>query len=205
MPVGRPFVQVGARAGDTGPVSFLFGGARGREDPELAAGNRRTAVHYARDVNDQRTLADDRPPIRRGRHWTWLGVAVVVLAVLGFTQGRGGDAVPLTADCDSPAIGVEHSVVDAGTPLRYRLTGPDDTSYVVTLDGTPVRGDAGSTVSYTDTAAGPALRLQQCLSPTLLVAAPAGDGPHRLAVLALAADGRTREVADTTVTVQGTR
>ncbi|MEU2350377.1 hypothetical protein [Modestobacter sp. NPDC049651] len=186
-------------------MSFLFGGVRGREDPELAAGNRRSAVHYARDINDQRTLADDRPPIRRGRHWTWLGVAVVVLGVLGFTQGRSGDAVPLTADCDSPAIAVEHSVVDAGTPLRYRLTGPDDASYVVTVDGAPVRGDAGSTVSYTDTPAGPALQLQQCLSPTLVVAAPAGDGPHRLAVLALAADGSTREVADTTVTVQGTR
>jgi len=187
-------------------VSFLFGGVRGREDPELRTGNRRTAVHYARDVNDERTLAGgDRPPIRRGRHWMWLGVAVLVLAVLGFTQGRGGSEVPLTADCSSAAVAVEHSVVDAGDPLRYRITGPDAPSYVVTLDGAPVRGDAGSTVAYTDTPAGPALRLQQCLSPTLLVAAPAGDGPHRLAVLALAADGSTREVADTTLTVEGTR
>jgi hypothetical protein len=85
------------------------------------------------------------------------------------------------------------------------LTGPDDTDFVVTLDGAAVRGDAGSTVSYTATAAGPALRLQQCVSPTLLLAAPAGDGPHQLAVLAVADDGTTTPAAEVTVTVSGTR
>jgi hypothetical protein len=49
------------------------------------------------------------------------------------------------------------------------------------------------------------VRLQQCLSPTLLLAAPAGDGPHELAMLRLAADGTTRQVAAVTVTVSGTR
>jgi hypothetical protein len=186
-------------------VSFIFGGVRGREDPELAAGNHRTRMHYARDINDERALADDRPVIRRSRNWTWLAVAVVVMAVLGFAGSRGAEDVPLTADCTTPAIGVASSQVTAGQPLRYRLTGPGDTDYVVTLDGAPVRGDAGSTVSYAQTAAGPALRLQQCLSPTLLLAAPAGDGPHELAVLRLAGDGTTEQVATTTVTVSGTR
>jgi hypothetical protein len=186
-------------------VSFLFGGARGREDPELKAGNRRTAVHYARDINDERTLAGERAPIRRSRHWLWLGIAALVLGVLAATHGRGGTDVPLTASCTTPAVAVESSVVDAGDPLRYRLTGPDDVRYVVTLDGAPVRGDAGSTVQYTETTAGPALQLQQCLSPTLLLAAPAGNGAHRLALLELAGDGSTRQVADTTVTVHGTR
>jgi hypothetical protein len=186
-------------------MSFIFGGVRGREDPELVAGNRRSRLHYARDVNDERALADDRPTIRRGRNWTWLAVAVVVMAVLGFAGSRGADEVPLTADCDTPAIGVASSEVTAGQALRYRLTGPDDTDYVVTLDGAPVRGDAGSTVSYTETAAGPALRLQQCLSPTLLLAAPAGDGPHELTMLRLAEDGTIAQVATTTVTVTGTR
>ena len=183
----------------------MFGGVRGREDPELAAGNRRTRLHYARDVNDQRALADDTPPIRRGRNWTWFVVAAVVMAVLGFAGSRGAEEVPLTADCATPAIAVASSEVTAGEALRFRLTGPDDTDYVVILDGAPVRGDAGSTVSYTQTAAGPALRLQQCLSPTLLLAAPAGDGPHQLALLRLAADGTTREVAAVPVTVSGTR
>ena len=113
-------------------------------------------------------------------------MAVVVLAVLGFVGSRGGEEVPITADCTTPAIAVASSEVTAGQALRYRLTGPDDTDYVVTLDGAPVRGDAGSTVSYTPTAAGPALQLQQCLSPTLLLAAPAGDGPHQLAMLRVA-------------------
>jgi hypothetical protein len=186
-------------------VSFVFGGVRGREDPELAAGNRRTRMHYARDVNDQRALADDRPTIRRGRNWTWLGLAVVVMAVLGFAGSRGAEEVPLTADCSTVAIGVSSSAVTAGQPLRYRLTGPDDVDYVVTLDGAPVRGNAGSTVAYTPTAAGPALRLQQCLSPTLLLATPAGDGPHELSVLRVGADGSTEQVATTTLTVSGTR
>jgi hypothetical protein len=186
-------------------VSFIFGGVRGRADPELAAGNRRTRMHYARDVNDERALADDTPTIRRSRNWTWLAVAVVVMAVLGFAGSRGAEDVPLTADCSTPAIGVASSQVTAGQPLRYRLTGPDDVDYVVTLDGAPVRGDAGSTVSYTQTAAGPALQLQQCLSPTLLLAAPAGDGPHELELLRLAVDGSTTQVAATTVTVSGTR
>ena len=185
-------------------MSFIFGGVRGREDPELAAGNRRPALHYARDVNDERVLADDRPTIRRGNHWVWLAVAVVVLGVLGFAGSRGADAVPLTADCDTPAIGVQSSQVTAGQTLRYRLTGPDDAAYVVTVDGTPVRGDAGSTVSYTQTPAGPALELQQCLSPDLAIAAPAGDGPHEIAMLRLAGDGSTTTVATTTVQVTGT-
>ena len=186
-------------------MSSFFGGVRGREDPELAAGNRRTRLHYARDVNDQRALADDTPPIRRGRNWTWFVVAAVVMAVLGFAGSRGAEEVPLTADCATPAIAVASSEVTAGEALRFRLTGPDDTDYVVTLDGAPVRGDAGSTVRYTQTAAGPALRLQQCLSPTLLLAAPAGDGPHELALLRLAEDGSTAQVAVVTVTVSGTR
>jgi hypothetical protein len=186
-------------------VSFIFGGVRGREDPELVAGNRRSRMHYARDVNDERALADDRPTIRRSRNWTWLAVAVVVMGALGFAGSRGAQDVPITADCATPGIAVASSAVTAGQPLRYRLTGPDDTDYVVTLDGAPVRGDAGSTVSYTETAAGSALQLQQCLSPTLLLAAPAGDGPHELALLRLAADGSTTPAATTTVQVSGTR
>jgi hypothetical protein len=186
-------------------VSFIFGGVRGREDPELTAGNRRTRLHYARDVNDERALADDRPPIRRGRNWTWLAIAVVVMAVLGFAGSRGPADVPLTAQCDDPWIAVASSEVTAGEPLRFRLTGADDTDYVVTLDGTPVRGNAGSTVTYTQTPAGPALRLQQCLSPTLVLATPAGDGPHELAMLRVAADGTARLAATTTLTVTGTR
>ncbi|SDY25091.1 hypothetical protein SAMN05661080_02834 [Modestobacter sp. DSM 44400] len=186
-------------------MSFIFGGVRGREDPELKAGNRRTQLHYARDINDERVLADDRPPIRRGRHWTWLALAAVALAVLAFAGSRGTEDVPLTADCDTPAIGVATSAVTAGQALRFRLTGPDGVPYVVTLDGVPVRGDAGSTVAYTESPAGPQLELQQCLSPTLLLAAPAGDGPHQLAMLAVADDGTTSPVAEVTVTVSGTR
>jgi hypothetical protein len=186
-------------------MSSLFGGVRGREDRERAAGDRGSRLHYARDVNDQRALADDRPTIPRSRNWMLLAVTVVVLAVLGLAGGRGAEEVPLTAHCTSPRIAVASSQVAAGQALRFRLTGADDTDYVVTLDGAPVRGDAGNTVSYTTTPAGPALRLQQCLSPTLRLAAPAGDGPHELAVLRVGTGGATEQVAATTLTVTGTR
>jgi len=180
-------------------------GFRRRGEAERVAADRSTRRHYARDVNDERALADDRPTIRRSRNWTWLAVTVVVLAVLAFANTRGASDVPITADCTGPRIAVETSQVTAGQPLRFRLTGPDDTDLVVTLDGAPVRGDAGNTVTYTPTDAGPALRLQQCLSPTLLLAAPAGDGPHELTLLQLGADGATTPVASVVVTVTGTR
>jgi len=186
-------------------MSSPFGGVRRRGDAERAAADRSSRMHYARDVNDQRTLADERAPIRRGRNWTWLVVAAVVMAVLAFASSRGAEDVPLSADCDSPRIAVQSSVVTAGQPLQFRLTGPDEADYVMTLDGEPVRGDAGNTVTYTDTAAGPALQLAQCLSPTLRVAAPAGDGPHELAALRVAADGTTEQIAAVTVTITGTR
>ncbi|WP_448626544.1 hypothetical protein [Geodermatophilus sp. URMC 64] len=186
-------------------MSFIFGGVRGRSDPELEAANRRHRLRMARDINDVRTLNDpDGTGPRRGRHWILLAVVAAVMGGLAVAAG-GEDDVPITADCATPGISVASSQVTAGTALRFRLTGPDDTRYVVTVDGEPVRGDAGSTVDYTQTSAGPALELRQCLSPTLVVAAPAGDGPHELALLEVAGDGTAREVTAVTVTVTGTR
>ena len=186
-------------------MSFLFGGARGREDPELKAGNRRYRQHIARDINDERTLASGgEAPIRRSNHWLWLAVAVVVATVL-LLVNRGGTDVPLAADCAHPRIALGEGQVNAGDPLHFRLTGPDHTRFVVTMDGAPVQGDAGSLVQYTQTPAGPALELQQCLSPTLVIAAPAGNGPHELGLLQLAGDGSTTQVQAVTVTVVGTR
>jgi hypothetical protein len=185
-------------------MSSFFGGVRGHENPGLKEANRRSRLHMARDVNDERTLAGDvEAPIRRGRHWLWFGGAAVALSVFALVGGRGHD-VPVTASCQAAAIAVGSDEVTAGDPLAYRVTGPDGPRYVVTLDGQPVRGDAGSLISYAPTDAGPSFTLQQCLSPTLTIAAPAGNGTHRLAVLRVAADGGTRQVADTTVTVTGT-
>jgi hypothetical protein len=165
---------------------------------------RRSRLHYARDINDQRTLAaEGADPIRRGRHWGLLAVAVVVLAVLALV-GRRDLEVPIEPDCGRPAIAVASSQVTAGAALRFRLTGADDTRYVVILDGDPVRG-GGDPFGYTATPAGPALELQQCLSPTLVVAAPAGNGPHRLALLEVGPDGEAVEVTAVTVTVVGGR
>lgn len=187
-------------------MSFIFGGVRGRENPGLAEANRRSRLHLARDINDERTLADDAEPrpLRRSRGWIWLAGTVAGLGVLAVIGPRGGEDVAITTSCTTPGIAVAASQVHAGNPLQYKVTGPDAADYVVTLDRTPVRGDAGSLISYTQTDAGPAFRLQQCLSPTLTIAAPAGNGPHQLALLTTGADGAVREVASTTVTVTGT-
>lgn len=187
-------------------MSFIFGGVRGRENPGLADANRRSRLHLARDINDERTLANDAEPqqTRHTRGWVWLAAAVAGLGVLAVIGPRGGTDVAITTSCTTPGIAVAASQVKAGDPLQYKVTGPDDTDYVVTLDRNPVRGDAGSLISYTQTDAGPAFRLQQCLSPTLAIAAPAGNGPHRLALLRTGSDGVAREVASTTVTITGT-
>ena len=187
-------------------MSFLFGGVRRRSDPELEAGNRRFREHIARDINDQRTLAaGGEPPIRRGNHWLWFGAAVVVAVVLALVHRGGSGDVPLTADCAHPGLALGEQSVTAGTPLHFRLTGPDDTQFVVAMDRAAVRGDAGSLVRYTDTPAGPALELQQCLSPTLVVAAPAGNGRHELELLRVGDDGHGQQVQAVSFTVVGTR
>ncbi|CAN5299726.1 hypothetical protein BH24ACT9_BH24ACT9_03170 [soil metagenome] len=185
-------------------MSF-FGTGRGRIDAELEAGNRRSRLHFAKDINDLRTVAasGERPAQRRRRtHWTLLVIAAAALLFMGFAGGLGGEQeVELQADCQTPAIVVDSSQPSSGTPLRYRLAGPDGVDYIVTLDGEPVRGDGGSVVDYEQTPAGPVLRLQQCLSPTLVIATPARPGPHELALLRLEPSRQTTELASITVTV----
>ncbi len=185
-------------------MSF-FGTGRGRVDAELEAGNRRSRLHFARDINDVRTIAasGERPPIKRRRfHWTLLLIAAAILLFMAFTGGLvGAQDVALDPDCETAAIGLESDETSAGTPLRFRLAGPDDVDYIVSLDGEPVRGDGGSEVAYEQTPAGPALRLQLCLSPTLVIAAPAPPGEHELAMLRLEPDGGTTELTSITVTV----
>ncbi len=128
-------------------------------------------------------------------------VAAGVLLFLAFAGLSGGQDVALDPDCENPTIGLDSDQTPAGTPLRYRLAGPDDVGYIVTFDGEPVRGDGGSEVTYEQTLAGPVLRLQQCLSPTLVIAAPAPPGPHELAMLRLEPNGETTELTSVVVTV----
>lgn len=185
-------------------MSF-FGTGRGRVDADLEAGNRRSRLHFAKDINDMRTVAasGERPPTKRRRaHWTLLLVAAALLLFLGFAGNlAGGEPVALDPDCQNPAIAVESSETAAGTPLRYRLAGPDEVDYVVTLDGDPVRGDGGSAVTYQQTDAGPVLRLQGCVSTSLVIAAPARPGPHELSMLRLESNGDATELTTITVTV----
>lgn len=184
-------------------MSF-FGVGRGRIDHELEAGNRRSRLHFARDINDVRTIAasGERSNARRRRgHWTLLLVASVALVFLGLAGNFGAQEVELDPDCENATIALDAAEFAAGTPLRFRLAGPDAVDFLVTLDGEPVRGDGGSAVDYEQTPAGPVLRLQQCIGPTLVIAAPARPGPHELAMLRLEPSGATTELTSVTVTV----
>jgi hypothetical protein len=184
-------------------MTSFFGGVRGHADPGLADANRRQRLRLARDLGDEETLARDGEPIvQRSRHWLWFGFAAAALVVLPLI-GHGSDTdVPLTASCTTPALATSTTSVQAGATLGYRVTGPQDARYVVTLDGTPVTGDGS--LDRTSTPAGPAITLEGCLSPTLLTPAPAGDGPHTLALHAVAPDDSVRQVSAVTVTVTGT-
>src|SRR3954471_5364652 len=98
-------------------MSFIFGGVRGRSDPELEAANRRHRLRMARDINDTRTLNDPDgggPQARRGRHWLLLAIAAAVMGTLAIVAG-GGEDVPITTDCSTPGIAVASSRVTAGT------------------------------------------------------------------------------------------
>jgi hypothetical protein len=186
-------------------VSFLFGGVRGHEDPDLAAANRRSRLRLARDINDEATLArDGEVPIRRGgRQWWWLALFAVALVVVGFVSGhRGGAEIALAPDCAHPAAVVAPSPVAPGQPLSYRIAGPAQGGYVVSLDGAPVQGKAvsGASVGYLDTAAGPALLVPRCVSPTMTVPAPTATGSHTLLVQRVL-DGRATPVATVGFTV----
>jgi hypothetical protein len=184
-------------------VTSFFGGVRGHADPELAAANRRQRLRMARDLGDEATLArDGEPVVARTRHWLWFGLAAAALVVLPLVGHGSGTDVALPASCTTPGLAVSPSSVQAGAPLGYRVTGPQDARYVVILDGRPVTGQGS--IQPVGTPAGPAIALEGCLSPTLLTAAPAGDGPHTLTLLAVAADGSARQVAAATVTVTGT-
>jgi hypothetical protein len=169
-------------------MSSLFGGVRRRAAREDGAVDRGFRRHLARDVNDARSLEDGQP-IRRGRHWIWLAVAAAALGGLALAAQGDPTDVPLTPDCDTAGIAVASSQVDAGGALYYRLTGPEDVAYLVTLDGAPATADP--------------VRLTDCASPALHLPAPAAEGPHELAMLAVADDGTTRQV--TAVTIMVTR
>ena len=183
-------------------MTSFFGGVRGHVDPELAEANRRQRLRMARDLGDEETLArDGEPRVQRTRHWLWFGIAAAALAVLPLVGRGSGTDVGLAASCTTPSMAAASSV-QAGAPLGYRVTGPQDARYVVSLDGRPVTGDGS--IDVRTTPAGPAIALEGCLSPTLFTAAPAGDGPHTLTLFSVAGDGSVRQVAATSVTVTGT-
>jgi hypothetical protein len=184
-------------------TSFFGGGGRGHSDPGLTDANRRQRLRIARDLGDEDTLArDGEPRIQRSRHWLWFGFAAAALVALPLIQRGSSPDVSLATSCTTPALATSSSSAQAGATFGYRVTGPQDARYVVTLDGRPVSGEG--TISPTITPAGPAITLQACLSPTLLTPAPAGDGPHTLTLLSVAPDDSFRQVAATTLTVTGT-
>ncbi len=165
-------------------MSFLFTGRSGREDRALAESNRRYREHIARDINDERTLAGRGEVAGHRRRSGWLLLAIVVAFILLATFVRGGSEVlPVTRSCTEPALVVQSTTVDAGATFYVRSTGPQDTSYILTIAGEPVQGQADRQTTFETTPAGPAYLLTDCVSPTFLVAAPARPGDFEVTLV----------------------
>lgn len=178
-------------------MSFLFGGGQGRVNPELAEANRRQRQHFARDINDQRTLAAGGELSGHPRRSPWLLlVAVAAFFLLAAFVGGGSDPVPIERSCTTPAVVVETSQVVAGNNLRVRSTGPQDEQYILTIDGEPVQGQPDQQVPFTSTPDGPAYALIDCVSPSFLIQAPVQAGEYELGLVAYGAAG-----AETVTTV----
>ncbi|CAN5221066.1 hypothetical protein BH20ACT5_BH20ACT5_18460 [soil metagenome] len=183
-------------------MSFILGGGQGHRDPDLLAGNRRQREHFARDINDQRTLAGGgQAPIRRRSPWLLLAAVAAFFLFAALARG-GGSVVPIVRDCTQPGLALESSSVPAGSNFQLRGTGPDGVQYILALDGEPVQGQPDEPVSYRQTPAGPAFEMRDCVSPTFLVQAPVEAGRHELTLIRYAA-GQASTVADLTFTVTG--
>ncbi|MGI8691282.1 MAG: hypothetical protein ACR2JK_00040 [Geodermatophilaceae bacterium] len=183
-------------------MSFL-GGGKGFNDPELAAANRRQREHFARDINDQRTLAagGEIPGHRKRSPWLLLAaVAAFFLLAAFFRGGAETDPVAIERSCTVPALVVEMSTVVGGDNIRVRSTGPQDEQYILTIDGEPIRGQADQEPPYTSTPEGPAYSLLDCVSPSFLIPSPVQAGEHKLELVAYGAAG-AETVATVTLTV----
>ncbi|MBA2391050.1 MAG: hypothetical protein H0V67_12440 [Geodermatophilaceae bacterium] len=182
-------------------MSFLFSGAKGHRDPELADANRRQREHFARDINDQRTLAagGEVPGQRRRSPWLLLAAVTAFFLLAAFVRG-GGNPFPIERSCTQAALVTEARVVVSGDNLRVRTTGPQDAQYILTFDGEPVQGQPDQQVTFTSTPEGPAYTLTDCVSATFLVQSPIEVGLHELALVAYDAAG-ARTVATVALTV----
>lgn len=183
-------------------MSFLFSG-RGREDRELTEANRRYREHIARDINDQRTLAGRGAVGGHRRRSGWLLLAAVTAFILLAALVRGGsESLTIPRSCTEPALAVESRTVDAGTNFFLRSTGPQDTSYVISVAGEPVRGQADRGTTFEETPAGPAYTLTDCVSPIFLIPSPREPGPFQVALIRYDAAGPLT-VATVDMTVVG--
>lgn len=182
-------------------MSFLFGGARGHHDPELAAANRRQREHFARDINDQRTLAGggELPGHRRRSPWLLLAAVAGFFILAALVRG-GAEPLPIERSCTQAGLVLESTQVRAGENLRVRSTGPQDELYILTVAGEPVQGQPDQRVPFTSTPDGPAYSLIDCVSPSFLIQSPVQAGDYEVALIQYGAAGAD-PVASATLTV----
>jgi hypothetical protein len=189
-------------------VSFLFGARRPREDPELAAGERRRQEAFARDIGDEHALAWSRARpvgVRRRRRWTpAVFVGLVLFATLGaIPLLRAGSAGGLVRrQCDQPVIGLSAGRTQPGHEASWQVAGPRDVMYVLTLDAdrVTVSGSGGVAATPGRILAGP-FDLPDCRSTQTLFAAPTEPGDHLVTLFRRTADGY-QAVARTTLKVR---
>ena len=188
----------------TGGVSEVFGGARGRRDPELARAAQRRREAFARDIGDERGRAFAyQPPGRRRRPWSGIiGIGLLVFAGLGaipLLRGSDGGLVP--RQCERPAVGTAGETVPPGGRTAWQVAGPDS-EYVVALDGGRVTVDAAGAVDVTSgrLLAGP-FRLSGCRSAQTLFDAPGESGSHEVTLFRRTGGSGYARVASAELTV----
>lgn len=165
-------------------MSFLFGGgARGRANPEMAEGRRRSELRFARDIGDEAALVRDlEPPRRRVKMWPVAVVAVVmVLGGLGLLPRI--NRVDIARSCTTPALALQQYDADPGAALEWKATGPSTGDYVLVADGGAVTAHGDQVrVDGDGTALSPVFQMTDCLVDQSLVA-PAHSGTHTLRLL----------------------
>lgn len=175
----------------------IFPGTEGRRDPDRAAeAARRQRVRFARDIGDEQGVAWAHEPRRGPRKFTVATfVVLVAFLVLGAVplllhDGDGGLVQP---NCAAVAVEVGPNRVVAGERYAWQVAGPEAAQYVVAIDAETVTVDPGGRAVAARGAvlAGPT-GLPGCRSKQTVTTAPAGTGPHEVAVFRRAGTGWDR-------------
>ena len=164
-------------------MSFIFGGGRGRVNPEMAEGRRRAEIRFARDIGDQATLnrVGDPQPRRKVRLWP-AGIVVVAMVLGGLGFLPNVHRFELTRSCTTPALALERNDVPPGSGMEWKGTGPATGDYVLVADGGQVTGQGDTVRVDGGTVLSPVFQMTDCTTDQTM-SAPRSTGTHNLRLM----------------------